>query len=79
MGQLMMERGLEWARDRLLGPKEVDVDGKERRAGVWLGVWEENVKAQRFYGRWGFEEQLGTHDFVMGDTKQTDLLIVKWL
>ena len=79
VGQLMMERGLEWARDQLLGPKDVDVGWKERRAGVWLGVWEENVKAQRFYERLGFEEQLGTHDFVMGGTKQTDLLIVKWL
>ena len=83
VGQLMVERGLDWARERLLGEKQlVDaVDGgvKEgKKAGVWLGVWEENVKAQRFYRRWGFET-VGAHDFVMGETTQTDLVMVKWL
>ena len=84
-GRLMMERGLDWARERLLGSKPldrahgvVDPDVKERRAGVWLGVWEENVKAQRFYRRWGFE-RVGAHDFVMGGTTQTDSVMVKWL
>ena len=84
IGQSMMERGLKWARDQLLGSErlgravEVVNESVERRAAVWLGVWEENVKAQRFYGRWGFET-VGTHDFVMGGTKQTDLVMIKWL
>ena len=84
-GQLMMERGLKWARDQLLDSNQldqaVDVDRegvKQRKTGVWLGVWEENVKAQRFYQRWRFE-RVGEHDFVMGETTQTDLVMVKWL
>ena len=86
-GQLLMERGLVWTRNRLLGSgsKEGDgvVDGgnggtKERKVGVWLGVWEENVKAQRFYRRWGFEK-VGSHEFTMGGTTQTDFVMVKWL
>lgn len=84
-GQLMMERGLKWAQDQSLGSKRVDgaadvingdVEGK--RAGVWLGVWDENVKAERFYRRFGFE-RVGEHDFVIGDTKQTDTVMIKWL
>ncbi|KAL9595688.1 MAG: hypothetical protein Q9219_006284 [cf. Caloplaca sp. 3 TL-2023] len=84
-GQLMMEHGLNWARDHLLGLERINgaVDGinstiDKQRLGVWLGVWEENLKAQRFYRRWGFE-RIGSHDFVMGETKQTDLIVVKWL
>lgn len=85
-GQRMMERGLEWARDHLLGSERLDRAGndvvnqgaKERRAGVWLGVWEENVKAQRFYRRWGFEE-IGAHNFNVGGTTHRDIVMVKWL
>ena len=80
IGQLMMERGLQWARDRLLGSKllEVNEGAKGQKAGVWLGVWEENVKAERLYRRWGFE-RVGTHDFTTGDTRQTDWVMIKWL
>lgn len=87
-GRLLMERGLQWARDQLLGLKRRLDDGavgviddggvKEHRAGVWLGVWNENVKAERFYRRWGFK-RVGEHDFVIGDTKQTDTVMIKWL
>ena len=85
IGHLMMERGLQWAREHLLNSrkKEFDgaahgVNGEERRIGVWLGVWEENTKAQRFYRRWGFES-VGTHEFAIGSTTQTDFVMVKWL
>ena len=85
IGQLMMERGLKWARNRLLGSEllggatVVGNEGAEgQKAGVWLGVWEENVKAERFYRRWGFE-RVGTHDFTTGDTRQTDSVMIKWL
>ena len=85
-GQLLVERGLSWAQDQVLGSKRLDLavdtmaseEVKKRRAGIWLGVWEENVKAQRFYRRWGFE-RLGAHDFIMGGTTQTDFVMVKWL
>ena len=41
---------------------------------VWLGVWEENHRAIRFYEKNGFEI-FGKHDFVLGEDVQTDLLM----
>jgi len=41
---------------------------------VWLGVWEVNKDAIRFYERNGFEI-FGSHPFVFGDEVQTDLLM----
>ena len=43
---------------------------------IWLGVWEVNVNAIRFYERHGFEK-FGSHQFVMGDEIQTDILMKK--
>ena len=37
---------------------------------IWLGVWSENLKAQRFYGKHGFA-QAGAYDFHVGT--QVDL------
>jgi len=47
-------------------------------AYVWLGVWEHNGKAIGFYKHHGFEP-CGSHDFMLGDDKQTDLLMKKML
>ena len=44
--------------------------------GIWLGVWEKNHRAVRFYRQWGFS-QVGIHPFVLGDDRQTDLIL--WL
>ena len=41
---------------------------------IWLGVWEENQRALRFYTKNGFVVY-GKHDFMMGTDKQTDLLM----
>jgi hypothetical protein len=41
---------------------------------IWLGVWEHNPAAIRFYQRHGFE-LCGSHDFFIGGDKQTDLLM----
>jgi diamine N-acetyltransferase len=41
---------------------------------VWLGVWENNHRAQAFYRKWGFEV-VGTHVFQLGDDPQTDFLM----
>lgn len=43
---------------------------------LWLGVWENNIKAQRFYKAFGFEK-FGEHIFLMGDDPQTDWLMKK--
>lgn len=41
---------------------------------LWLGVWEKNPRAIRFYEKWGFET-FGTHEFLMGTDRQTDLVM----
>lgn len=40
-------------------------------AGMWLGVNEENAKAQRFYGKNGFE-RVGAKRFLVGDRLEDD-------
>lgn len=41
---------------------------------MWLGVWEFNPRAQRFYAKNGFHE-VGKHTFQLGSDPQTDLLM----
>lgn len=41
---------------------------------MWLGVWEYNPRAQRFYEKNGFRV-VGSHTFVLGSDPQTDLLM----
>jgi ribosomal protein S18 acetylase RimI-like enzyme len=41
---------------------------------LWLGVWEHNERARRFYQKNGFY-RIGEHTFVMGDDPQTDYLL----
>ena len=41
---------------------------------VWLGVYFENVKAQRFYGRYGFEK-VGEYGFVVGATVDREFIL----
>jgi ribosomal protein S18 acetylase RimI-like enzyme len=41
---------------------------------IWLGVWEKNPDAIRFYERHGFV-RFGSHPFRMGDEIQTDVLM----
>ena len=48
---------------------------KERKAPfIWLGVWEENPRAIRFYQKQGFVE-FGEHIFQLGDDAQRDVLM----
>ena len=46
---------------------------------VWLGVWEFNIRAQKFYKKYGFENSGFTHDFPIGNTPQTDWWFWKML
>lgn len=61
VGQLLIEKALEVAR-------------KITCAYVWLGVWEENHRAIRFYSKNGFVK-FDTHIFKMGDEEQMDWLM----
>ena len=45
---------------------------------MWLGVWEENPRAIRFYQKQGFVE-FGEHIFQLGDDAQRDVLMKKSL
>ena len=46
---------------------------------VWLGVWEQNLRAQKFYEKYGFVNSGHTHDFPIGNTPQTDNWFWKFL
>lgn len=61
IGQLLFDKALHTARER--GMK-----------WVWLGVWENNHGAIRFYERNGFQV-FDKHAFILGNDKQTDLLM----
>ena len=45
---------------------------------IWLGVWEHNVSAVRFYERNRFQF-FGKHSFMLGSDEQTDLLMERHL
>jgi ribosomal protein S18 acetylase RimI-like enzyme len=45
---------------------------------IWLGVWEGNANAIRFYEREGFKI-FSSHKFMLGSDEQTDLLMKKEL
>jgi ribosomal protein S18 acetylase RimI-like enzyme len=48
---------------------------RERNAEfIWLGVWEKNLKAMRFYEKNGFIP-FGSHIFQLGDDEQTDIMM----
>ncbi|MGH1523862.1 GNAT family N-acetyltransferase [Leifsonia sp. L25] len=47
-------------------------------AGIWLGVNEENARAQRFYGKHGFE-RVGSKRFLVGDRLEDDWVMEREL
>lgn len=53
------------------------IDNKYELA--WLGVWEFNFRAQKFYQKNGFENTGDKHPFPIGSTPQTDLWYWKFL
>jgi len=61
VGQILYEQAIRVARQR-------DADY------VWLGVWEENPRAIRFYQKNGFVA-FDKHAFWLGDDKQTDIMM----
>ena len=46
---------------------------------IWLGVWEHNIRAKRFYEKNGFKDSGHTHPFPIGNTPQTDNWYWKFL
>jgi diamine N-acetyltransferase len=41
---------------------------------LWIGVWSENLGAQRFYGRYGFEKA-GEYLFPVGNTNDQEFIL----
>jgi diamine N-acetyltransferase len=41
---------------------------------LWLGVWEFNPRAQKFYEKWGFR-RVGEHTFLLGTDPQLDWIM----
>lgn len=51
--------------------------GRERGAKrIWLGVWECNTEALKFYGRMGFEKT-GSHIYMLGSEAQNDFIMTR--
>ncbi|MBL7870299.1 MAG: GNAT family N-acetyltransferase [Cyclobacteriaceae bacterium] len=65
VGRLLMETAMAYAQQK-------------KYEWIWLGVWEKNFRAQRFYENWGFEK-FSEHTFWMGDDPQVDWLLKRKL
>lgn len=63
---------------QILFEKSVEIAQEKNMKFIWLGVWEENKRAIRFYEKNGFEI-FGKHDFVLGKDVQTDLMMKLFL
>ncbi len=58
---------------QLLMDKAQSIAREKNKNGIWLGVWEHNLKAQNFYRKYQFSP-VGSHIFQMGNDPQTDLI-----
>ena len=63
IGKALMQASLQVARE-------------QAKKMVWLGVWEKNIRAIRFYQEWGFEK-FDECDFRLGNDIQRDWLMKK--
>ena len=61
---------------KVLINKGIEIALKKNKKQIWLGVWEKNTKAILFYEQMGLRKFM-THDFYMGDERQTDHLMKK--
>lgn len=60
-GRRLMDAALAW----------LERDGPRR---LWIGVYSENVGAQRFYARYGFEK-VGTYEFAVGRVRDLEFIL----
>lgn len=62
----------------LLLDKAIAIAHDQKVAYIWLGVWEENYRAIRFYEKNGFSI-FDKHIFRLGNDEQTDLMMKRVL
>lgn len=63
---------------QLLYEKAIEVAKAQKKLYIWLGVWERNLKAIKFYEKNGFVA-FDKHIFRVGNDEQTDILMRKEL
>ncbi|WP_412850621.1 N-acetyltransferase family protein [Chryseobacterium sp. PMSZPI] len=63
---------------QLLYDKALETAQQLSKSYLWLGVWEENLRALKFYKKNGFVE-FDQHIFRLGDEEQTDVMMKKML
>lgn len=61
LGSRLMDAGLEWL-------------AAQGHAPLYIGVWSENLDAQRFYGRYGFGK-VGEYGFPVGKTMDREFIL----
>ena len=54
--------------------KALSIAKKKKSKYLWLGVWEHNPRAIRFYEKNGFVA-FDKHEFIVGTDRQTDILM----
>ncbi|KUY30380.1 GNAT family N-acetyltransferase [Elizabethkingia ursingii] len=59
---------------QVLYQKAIEIAKQKNADYVWLGVWEENLRAISFYKKNGFVE-FDKHIFKLGDDEQTDIMM----
>ncbi|MDQ0477284.1 MULTISPECIES: GNAT family N-acetyltransferase [Chryseobacterium] len=59
---------------QILYEKAIEIAQQKNSHYVWLGVWEENPRAIRFYKKNGFIA-FDKHIFKLGDDEQTDIMM----
>jgi ribosomal protein S18 acetylase RimI-like enzyme len=61
LGSRLMDLGLQWL-------------NSQGKAPLYIGVWSENLGAQRFYGRYGFKK-VGDYGFKVGSTVDHEFIL----
>ncbi|WP_195266930.1 GNAT family N-acetyltransferase [Clostridium sp. 1001275B_160808_H3] len=59
---------------KMLMQKAIEIGKENNLSYIWLGVWENNISAIKFYEKQGFVK-FDTHVFKLGDDEQTDNLM----
>ena len=59
---------------QILYEKAIEIASQKKVDYVWLGVWENNLRAIKFYQKNGFVE-FDKHIFRLGNEEQTDIMM----